>query len=80
MHGWFDHISGLLIGRNMATEIIDSTQLNSFDALHSVLNYLDIPVLYDVDIGHVPPQLSLVNGAIAQIKFNENGSTISQYL
>lgn len=80
MHGWFDHISGLLIGRNMATEITDSTQLNSFDALYSVLSYLDIPVLYDVDIGHVPPQLSLVNGAIAQVKFNENGSTISQYL
>lgn len=80
MHGWFDHISGLLIGRNMATEIIDSTQLNSFDALHSVLSYLDIPVLYDVDIGHVPPQLSLVNGALAHVFFNENGSTIAQYL
>lgn len=80
MHGWFDHISGLLIGRNMATEITDPTQQTAFDAIHSVLNDLKIPILYDVDIGHVPPQLSLVNGAIAHVKFNENGSTISQYL
>ena len=80
MHGWFDHISGLLIGRNMATGITDPTQQTAFDALHSVLSDLNIPVLYDVDIGHVPPQLSLVNGAIAHIEFNQSGSTIHQYL
>lgn len=80
MHGWFDHISGLLIGRNMVTEIVDPTQQNTFDAIHSVLSDLNIPVLYDVDIGHVPPQLSMVNGAIAHVEFNQSGSTIHQYL
>ncbi|RKG38870.1 S66 family peptidase [Acinetobacter rongchengensis] len=80
MHGWFNHISGLLIGRNMEQQVAHSTQQNAFDAIHSVLSDLAIPILYDVDIGHVAPQLSLVNGALAHVFFNENGSTISQYL
>ena len=36
---------------------------SQLDALHHALDGLPVPVLYDVDIGHVPPQLALVNGA-----------------
>ncbi|WP_143003422.1 hypothetical protein [Melghirimyces thermohalophilus] len=28
---------------------------------------MDVPVIYDVDIGHVPPQLTLVNGVFATV-------------
>ncbi|MEH3987232.1 LD-carboxypeptidase, partial [Klebsiella pneumoniae] len=38
------------------------------------------PVLYDVDIGHIPPQISLVNGADATVFFAENGSWVTQQL
>ncbi len=80
MHGWFDNISGLLIGRSATVETKDPNLQNAYDALNSALGYLTIPILYDVDIGHVPPQLSLVNGAIAKVSFNENGGTLSQQL
>jgi len=31
-----------------------------------------LPIAYDADIGHVPPQITLVNGAKAKVKV-ENG-------
>ncbi|UYA58749.1 hypothetical protein NAL19_493 [Pectobacterium sp. F1-1] len=37
-------------------------------------------MLYDVDIGHIPPQMSLVNGAKADVVFTENSGSITQLL
>jgi muramoyltetrapeptide carboxypeptidase len=35
-------------------------------------------VVYDVDIGHQPPQFTLINGAFAQLKFEDGGGQLSQ--
>ncbi|KFK93746.1 MULTISPECIES: S66 peptidase family protein [unclassified Serratia (in: enterobacteria)] len=80
MHGWFDNLAGVLIGRNAAPEVDDPGQQNYLDAISSSLADLTVPVLYDVDIGHIPPQLSLVNGAMATIVFAERGGSVSQHL
>lgn len=77
MHGWFNQLNGILIGRSAVTETKDPHLLNNVEALKTVLSYLNIPILYDVDIGHVPPQLSLVNGALATIEFYDNGGKIT---
>ena len=50
------------------------------DALRSVLGDIQCPVMYDMDIGHVPPQLSLVNGASAQVKLRDGYGTVVQRL
>ncbi len=39
-------------------------------ALHDSFGTLPCPVLADVDIGHLPPQLVLVNGAHAQVRWS----------
>ncbi|WP_434756718.1 hypothetical protein [Paenibacillus amylolyticus] len=39
------------------------------DALSSALGDLDVPVLYDVDLGHIPPQMTFVNGALGQVSY-----------
>ncbi|ATA23675.1 peptidase U61 [Brenneria goodwinii] len=80
MHGWFDNVAGILIGRNAAPDAAEPERQNYFDALISALSHLKVPVIYDVDIGHVPPQLSLVNGALATISFSGKGGSISQQL
>ncbi len=80
MHGWFDHLTGMLIGRSAAKEIDDRNQLSYKDALNSALENLPFPIIYDVDIGHVPPQFSLVNGAIATVNFTGKGGSIIQNL
>ncbi len=80
LHGWFSNLNGILIGRSAAPEVSDPTQQNYLDALRSSLGDLTVPVLYDVDIGHIPPQLSLVNGASATVLFTEKGSSVTQQL
>ncbi|NER80669.1 MAG: LD-carboxypeptidase, partial [Leptolyngbya sp. SIO1D8] len=39
----------------------------------------DYPVLLDVDIGHQPPQFTLINGAMAEVKFWDSQGMISQW-
>lgn len=68
--GWLDGLSGLLIGRSAAPVPTDPAALQLDDALQQSLECLPCPVLLDVDIGHVPPQLLLVNGAHAQVRWS----------
>jgi len=80
MNGWFDGVSGVLLGRNAVPDSLQPDSFNYIDALESVLGDLQCPVLYDLDIGHVPPQLSLVNGALAQVELREGQGCIVQRL
>ena len=67
--GWFEHATGILIGRPAGYSTTENFELT--DALSATLGDLGIPVLYDVDIGHVPPQLTLINGAHATITYQD---------
>jgi len=80
LQGWFNDLAGVLIGRSAALDVTEATQHNYLDALRSALGDLSAPVLYDVDIGHIPPQISLVNGASATVEFTEQGSTVTQVI
>jgi len=64
--GWFDGINGLLLGRTKAQE---SEQFQFIDALKDVFDDLSIPIIYDVDIGHCPPQMTLINGSCAVVNY-----------
>ena len=76
--GWFDRATGILVGRTSAPDSSDYTQA---DAVRDALGGLDVPVLYDVDLGHVPPQLALVNGALAEVAIDPSGAgTLVQHL
>lgn len=78
-HGWFDGLSGLLIGRSAAPAPSgDHDPLTHAQALQTVLGDLPCPVLWDVDIGHQPPQFTLVNGALAKVEFADGGGAITQ--
>lgn len=81
LQGWFDNLNGVLIGRSAAPDVSDPTKHNYLDALKAAFENIAVPVLYDVDIGHIPPQISfLVNGADATVFFAENGSWVTQQL
>ena len=75
--GWFDAANAILIGRTAAEAVEGFTQR---DALVDALGDLDIPILYDLDIGHLPPQLMLVNGALATLTFGPAEHRIDQTL
>ena len=75
--GWFRHAKALLIGRTAAADLRDFTPR---DALQDALGDLAVPVLYDMDIGHLPPQLILVNGAVAEVAFSAADKSLTQRL
>jgi len=77
--GWFERADAVLVGRTRAPDVPGFTQL---DAVRSALGDLDLPVVLDVDCGHVPPHLALVNGALADVSVRPDGSeqTITQSL
>ncbi len=63
--GWFEGASGFVFGRPAMYE--SYTGIAYEEALHSVLDELRTPVIYDADIGHRPPRMTVVNGALASI-------------
>lgn len=71
--GWFEGVRGVLIGRSSAPPGKADDALQPHEALQAVLGDLPCPVLVDVDIGHVPPQMTLVNGALAEVGWSAAG-------
>ncbi|TFC07068.1 LD-carboxypeptidase [Cryobacterium adonitolivorans] len=74
--GWFSHATGILIGR---TEAPDVDGLSQLEAVESALGGLGIPVIVDFDLGHQPPQMPLVNGALAEVELTDGRGRITQY-
>ncbi len=75
--GWFDQANAVLVGRTQAPDVEGFTQ---DDAVRSALDGLDLPIVLDVDCGHVPPHLALVNGALAHLTVTGETQSIEQTL
>ncbi|KZN65041.1 S66 family peptidase [Pseudoalteromonas luteoviolacea] len=79
LQGAFNNVSGILIGRNAVLDN-DSDPVSGTEALTMALGELSIPVLYDVDIGHLAPNLTLINGALAKVELTQTQGSITQTL
>lgn len=75
--GWFEHANAILIGR---TNAADNPKLTQDEAVLDALGRLDLPIVFDVEIGHVPPHLPLVNGALATVTVDGDTHQITQEL
>jgi muramoyltetrapeptide carboxypeptidase len=75
--GWFDRANAVLVGRSAGPPSGDFSQ---HDALVHALGDLSVPVVYDVDIGHIPPQLAIVNGALGTVELTPAAATLVQHL
>ncbi len=78
LNGWFDGLSGLMFGRSSGPAPSGADSLTYEEAVRAVLADVPYPVLYDVDIGHRPPQLTLINGALANVSFDAGRGHIAQ--
>jgi len=80
--GWFKHCNGILFGRpGNGSEADDfPDDFNLLDALNSGLACLNIPVLYDADIGHIGSQIQMVNGAYGKVEYHDGKAVVTQQL
>ncbi len=65
--GWFTNVKGFIIGRSLHYDevIMGVDRLNAYtDALEK----FDVPILLDVDLGHLAPSMPLIAGAVADVK------------
>jgi len=79
--GWFDGAAGVVFGRSaVPAPIASGGEFTQDHALRRALGDLPCPVLLDLDIGHVAPQWSLVQGALARLSWSAGRSVLSQTL
>ena len=72
--GWFNNAKGILIGRTRSSEEIHGFTYE--DALHDTFDDLNIPVIYDIDVGHTQLQWTMINGSFAKFDYEQGRGRI----
>ncbi|MFE5400706.1 S66 peptidase family protein [Streptomyces sp. NPDC056580] len=75
--GFFDRAAAVIVGRTKAP---DAPTLTQAEAVLDALGPLGVPIVADVECGHVPPYLALVNGARGRVVHTAARSEIVQIL
>lgn len=76
--GYFKYCKGIVFGRPLF--IRNDYDIGFNDTVKEILKDLEIPVICDADIGHVSPQMAIVNGAILKITSENGKGTVETYL
>ena len=74
--GWFSHVKGFLVGRpaQFGQEWIG---LDQYHAVCDLLEELQVPIMMDLDIGHLAPMMPLVSGGYAKVAVTGNDIRIN---
>ncbi len=72
--GWFGHVKGFLIGRPQNGEPLMG--LDRYEAVLETAGKFNVPVVMDVDLGHLPPMMPLVTGSVANVAVEGNDIAI----
>lgn len=73
--GWFSHVKGFLFGRPLHY----GEEMFGVDQYHAVTDLLEefgVPIIMDLDIGHLSPMMPIVTGAMADIDAAGNDFTM----
>lgn len=73
--GWFKYVKGFLIGRPLCygEELFG---LDQYDAVLEIIKEYDVPVIMDLDIGHLAPAMPIICGGSAKITRDSNSIEI----
>ncbi len=76
--GYFDYCKGIVFGRSNRNESFYNISFK--EALARSLDDLNVPIIYDADIGHKDPTITIINGSLATITLtNGKGQIIQEY-
>lgn len=77
--GWFNNCAGIIFSRVGKPKMKESYQYK--DVYREMATALNVPVLYDVDFGHKPPQMTIINGAYGMIDMEKGkGQLMQQFI
>ena len=78
--GWFEgKIKGFIFGRPMKYTA-DFCGLLYPEAIMRVIEKYDVPVILDADLGHLPPMMPVISGAVGEVSAEDGKLTIRQEL
>lgn len=77
--GWFKNVKGFIIGRPLSA-MEDCMGLNRIDAVKEVIEKYNVPMIFDVDLGHLSPSMPIITGSLATVEFKNNELTIDMKL
>lgn len=69
--GWFQHLKGFLIGRPLCFGEA-AFGIDQYRAGTDLLAEYNVPILMDLDIGHLAPMMPMICGATAKVSVKEN--------
>ena len=69
--GWFSYVKGFLIGRPLCfgEELFGCDQ---YQAVTDLLKEFQVPIIMDLDFGHLSPKMPMISGSTAKISVTEN--------
>ena len=74
--GWFENAAGFIFGRECMVNT-EYSQINHDDGVLCALGDLGVPIVTGADIGHRPPHITMVNGAIGNVEVKGGSATVS---
>lgn len=77
--GWFKYVKGFVFGRPLNYESTFG-DFNCHDAITGILSEYNVPIIMDVDLGHLSPMIPIVSGAIGRIEAVDNSFKIEMKL
>jgi muramoyltetrapeptide carboxypeptidase LdcA involved in peptidoglycan recycling len=75
--GFFDRANAVAVGRTRAA---DTSSLSQHEAVLDALSALKVPIIADVECGHVVPYMPFVNGAWARLVCSDSENSLTQTL
>lgn len=75
--GWFKNVSAFVIGRPLNKETQFGINYKEANLQH--LKDFGVPVIIDADLGHIPPQIFMINGAFYHFSIDKNGKATVSY-
>ncbi len=77
--GWFEGVSGFIFGRPMHFDEPEGV-LDRHLAVTAHLEELGVPIVMDADLGHLPPAVPVITGALGEISADKSNMHIDHLL
>lgn len=75
--GYFKNVRGFLIGRSFVQR--GNQEYFGFkEAVERALQKFSVPIVYNVDVGHIPPQMFFINGSYGIFEYKDGKGKLIQ--